>query len=135
MPDATPPRSFAELAILLVEDDAFARRLTVSTLNRLGVRKVTTAEDGNAALSAIEMARDPFHLILSDWNMPNMTGLDLLQRVRAVTPAMPFLMLTGHSHIELVKAARDEGASGFIVKPFSLDQLKAKISAVTGVKA
>jgi len=128
------PLGFADLRILLAEDDAFARRLTVSTLKRIGVVHITEATDGLQALKAIAAAKTPFDLIVSDWNMPNMTGLDLLRLVRDEHPAMPFLMLTGNAGIDMVKTARTHKVDAYVVKPFSTDQLRSKIAAILNIR-
>ena len=127
--------SFADLRILLAEDDSFARRLTVSTLKRIGITHITEAADGLLALKAIAAAKTPFDLIVSDWNMPNMTGLDLLRLVRDEHPAMPFLMLTGNAGIDMVKTARTHRVDAYVVKPFSTDQLRSKIAAILNIKS
>ncbi|MEK9969779.1 MAG: response regulator [Ferrovibrio sp.] len=127
--------SYADLSLLLVEDEAFARKLTLATLQRIGIRKVTAAENGYEALKAISHSREPIHLILSDWNMPVMNGLELLQEVRAHHPRMPFLMLTGHADEELVLAARAARVNGYIVKPFSTEQLRSKIAITLSIKS
>jgi two-component system chemotaxis response regulator CheY len=126
--------TYANLSILVVEDEAFARKLTLATLQRIGMRKIVAAEDGNAALKAIATAREPFHLIVSDWNMPGMNGLELLRLVREDHAHMPFLMLTGHADQELVMAARAARVNGYIVKPFSTEQLRSKIAVTLGIK-
>jgi len=135
MDHAAGSPSYADLSVLLVEDEAFARKLTLATLQRIGIRKVTAAENGNEALKAIGHSREPFHLILSDWNMPVMNGLELLHEVRAHHPSMPFLMLTGHADEELVLAARAARVNGYIVKPFSTEQLRSKIAVALGIKS
>lgn len=129
------PLSFADLRILLAEDDSFARRLTVSTLKRIGINHITEATDGLQALKAIAAAKTPFDLIVSDWNMPNMTGLDLLRLVRDEHPAMPFLMLTGNAGIDMVKTARTHRVDAYVVKPFSTDQLRSKIAAILNIRS
>lgn len=126
---------FADLRILLAEDDAFARRLTVSTLKRIGINQITETADGLLALKAIAAAKAPFDLIISDWNMPNMTGLDLLRLVRDEHPAMPFLMLTGNAGIDMVKTARTHRVDAYVVKPFSTDQLRSKIAAILNIRS
>lgn len=134
MPDA-PTAGFADLSLLLAEDEAFARKLTLATLQRIGIRKVTAVTDGAQALEAIAQAREPFHLIISDWNMPNLNGLQLLKLVRDHHPHMPFLMLTGHADQDLVLAARAARVNGYIVKPFSAEQLRSKIAVTLGIKS
>lgn len=127
--------SFADLRILLAEDDAFARRLTASTLKRIGINQITETTDGLQALQAIAAAKAPFDLIISDWNMPKMTGLDLLRLVRDEHPAMPFLMLTGNAGIDMVKAARTHRVDAYVVKPFSTEQLRSKIAAILNIRS
>jgi two-component system chemotaxis response regulator CheY len=128
------PLAFADLTVLLAEDDAFSRKLVLSSLTRLGVTRVTAVSNGVEALQAIADAKAPFDLIISDWNMPQMTGLDLLRLVRSEHPAMPFLMLTGNATIDLVKAARSQNVDGYVIKPFSVEQLKTKIGAIFGFR-
>lgn len=135
MPDSAPAASFADLSVLLAEDEAFSRKLTVATLQRLGLRRVTAVNDGAEAFKAVNAARTPFHLIISDWNMPNMNGLELLRQVREHHPHMPFLMLTGHAEQDLVMAARTARVNGYIVKPFSTEQLRSKIAVTLGIKS
>lgn len=126
----TKPRRFENLSILLAEDDPFTNKLVVSTLHRIGIRSVLSVKDGAEALRVIGEAKQPIDLIISDWNMPNITGLALLKLVRNEHPTLPFLMLTGNASLDLVKAARDSGVDGYIVKPFSTDQLRSKISGI-----
>lgn len=126
---------FENLHLLVVEDDAFARRLTVATLQRIGVRQVVVTENGAEALNAIAAARSPFHLIISDWNMPGINGLELLRMVREHHAHMPFLMITGHAHQDLVLEARTARVNGYIVKPFSTEQLRSKIAVTLGIKS
>lgn len=132
--DPFKPLDFASLSLLLAEDEPFARRLTLATLQRIGIRNVVVVENGTEALNAIAAARAPFHLILSDWNMPGMNGLELLRLVREEHMHMPFLMLTGHADQELVMAARAARVNGYIVKPFSTEQLRSKIAVTLGIK-
>jgi two-component system chemotaxis response regulator CheY len=116
--------------VLVVEDDAFFVRLAQLVLKGLGVQNVETAENGVAALNLLHDDNKKFDLIISDWNMPKMTGLELLQNVRRNWPAMPFLMLTGNANPEFVLAARKHGVNGYIAKPFQPDQLKKRIVAI-----
>jgi two-component system chemotaxis response regulator CheY len=132
--DPLKPLDFANLSLLLAEDEPFARRLTLATLQRIGIRSVVAVENGTEALNAIAAARVPFHLIISDWNMPGMNGLELLRLVREDHAHMAFLMLTGHADQDLVMAARAARVNGYIVKPFSTDQLRSKIAVTLGIK-
>lgn len=131
----TKPRRFENLSILLAEDEAFSRRLTLGTLQSIGIRHVVAVNDGAEALRAIKEMREPLDLIISDWNMPNISGLALLKLVRDVHPTLPFLMLTGNATLDLVREAQNSGVDAYVVKPFSANQLKEKIAAIFGLKA
>ena len=122
---------FAQLAVLLVEDEPFSSRIAAHALRDIGVKKVVTARSGAEALEIFfaEPSQD-FDLIISDWNMPGMTGLELLRKVRAVSPLTPFVMLTSNSGGEFVLAARDNGVNGYIVKPFAPAQLETKLASI-----
>ncbi len=123
-------QSFAKLSILLVDDDDFSRAIASSTLRELKVGTIVTAGSGAEALKLIDEPWRYFDLVISDWNMPGMSGLELLTKVRAVGPLTPFIMLTGNASGEFVIRARDHGVNGYIVKPFSAEQLIAKIKGV-----
>jgi two-component system, chemotaxis family, chemotaxis protein CheY len=129
---ATTP--FSRLSILLVEDEAFALRLAVSVLNQIGVRTVVTAKSGTEALNILGQPTSKFDLIISDWQMPEMTGLNLLKKVRETWPEMPFIMLTGKTSGDFVLAAKDHGVNGYVAKPFAPAQLTAKIASVMRIK-
>lgn len=124
---------FAKLVVLLVEDEPFSMKLTEGVLKRLGVRTVITARDGAEALRILESSADRFNLIISDWSMPQMSGLELLKEVRRTWENMPFLMLTGNATTDFVLQARDSGVDAYIVKPFSPDQLNRKLRSLFNV--
>lgn len=118
------------VSVLLVEDDAFALRMAQSVLKQLGVITILVARDGEEALSVLRSEAGKIDLIISDWNMPKMSGLELLKTVRAFRPDMPFIMLTGKTSPEFVLDAKDNGVNGYVVKPFSPDQLYKRLIAV-----
>jgi two-component system chemotaxis response regulator CheY len=126
---------FASLTVLLVEDDAFALKLAQSVLRNLGVGHVILARDGSEAIKILDSKATKADLIISDWNMPNVTGLDLLRHVRKTWHNMPFIMLTGRATEDFVLAAKDNGVNGYVVKPFSPEQLMRKIQSVFNIKA
>ncbi len=126
---AIDPR-FAKLTVLLVEDDGFALKLAQSVLKNLGVGHVILARDGAEAIKVLDSKATKADLIISDWNMPNVTGLDLLRHVRKTWANMPFIMLTGRATEDFVVAAKDHGVNGYVIKPFSPDQLMKKIQSV-----
>lgn len=126
---AIDPR-FAKLTVLLVEDDGFALKLAQSVLRNLGVGHIILARDGAEAIKVLDSKATKADLIISDWNMPNVTGLDLLRHVRKTWANMPFIMLTGRATEDFVVAAKDNGVNGYVIKPFSPDQLMKKIQSV-----
>lgn len=125
---------FEKLNVLLVEDNAFAQRLARQVLLQLGVQNIHIVADGQAAIEALEESELRYDLIISDWNMPNVTGLELLQHVRKTWENMPFLMLTGNQTVDFVQAARANRVDAYIIKPFSPLQLRQKICAIFNIK-
>ena len=123
-------QAFANLSVLLVEDDAFALKIAQTVLRQLKIPYVSVAKDGAEALDTLNAGVQKFDLIVSDWNMPEMTGLQLLKAVRHKWPKMPFIMLTGKASPEFVVQARENGVDAYVVKPFSPAQLAQKIHAV-----
>lgn len=117
---------------LIVDDQASMRSLIRSSLQQLGFREFREAGDGEAALR--EMIVKPAHLIISDFNMPNLDGLGLLRAVRAHPPiaGSAFIMLTGRADRELVARAVQYGVNNYLVKPFTVAQLKEKLEGVFG---
>lgn len=122
------------LRVLLVEDDMFAQRLAASVLRQLGINNLTIVKDGRAAIDLLGETELQFDLIISDWNMPNVTGLDLLKHVRHTWENMPFLMLTGNANEDFVITARNNRVDAYVIKPFSAAQLQQKIAAMFNIK-
>jgi two-component system chemotaxis response regulator CheY len=122
------------LRVLLVEDDMFAQRLAASVLRQLGVKNLTIVKDGQAAIDLLGSTQVKFDLIVSDWNMPKVTGLDLLKHVRQTWENMPFLMLTGNANEEFVIAARENKVDAYVIKPFSPSQLQQKLAVMFNMK-
>lgn len=121
-----------DLETLIVDDQRSVRALVRSCLQEMGIEKVVEAEDGLQALEILSVTRR--HLILSDLNMPNLDGLGLLRAVRA-NPAIAktaFIMITSRADTELVRQAVALGVNNYIVKPFTMDALRRKITAVFG---
>lgn len=125
---------FGRLSILLVEDELFAQKLATNVLKQIGVKEVVVAKNGADALKILAMPNAKFDLVISDWNMPEMTGLNLLRKVRETWPEMPFIMLTGKTTGDFVLAAKDHGVNGYVAKPFAPAQLTAKIASVLRIK-
>ncbi len=116
--------------ILVVDDYQTMIRIIRNLLKQLGFNNVDEATDGTAALAKI--GEKQYGLIISDWNMEPMTGLDLLKQVRGGGNQVPFIMVTAESKTENVLAARQAGVNNYIVKPFNADTLKSKLSSVLG---
>lgn len=118
------------IKILVVDDFPTMRRIIRNLLKELGFNNVEEAEDGAAGL---EKAKDgSFQFVVSDWNMPNMDGLTMLQSIRA-TPGIdktPVLMVTAEAKKENIIAAAQAGANGYVVKPFTAATLDEKITKI-----
>lgn len=121
-----------EMRILVVDDYRTMLRIISNLLKQLGFINIEEAENGHDALQKLRQA--PFGLVISDWNMEPMTGLQLLKEVRAdpTLKKTPFIMVTAESKTENVIAAKQAGVSNYIVKPFSAEILKSKIVSVCG---
>src|SRR5690606_39701507 len=120
------------MKILLVDDSTTMRRIQKNTLSKLGFENVTEAEDGADALKKLA-AGGPFDLVLMDWNMPNMTGIEALKKIKAdpATKATPVIMVTSESEKTRIVEAIQSGAANYVVKPFQPETLMEKISALT----
>lgn len=120
------------LKILVVDDFATMRRIMKNILKQLGYTNITEADDGTTALE--ELKRGSFDLIISDWNMPKMTGLDLLKLVRAdpVYKDIPFLMVTAEAQKQNVIEAVQAGVSNYVVKPFTAEAIADKLGKIIG---
>jgi len=120
------------MQVLIVDDYKTMLRIVRSLLEQLGFRNVDEATDGKSAYDMI--CGRQYGLVISDWNMQPMTGLDLLKKVRAnpATAKLPFIMVTAEARTENVVAARQAGVNNYIIKPFTQAVLKQKISAVLG---
>lgn len=119
-----------DISILIVDDYKTMLRVVRNMLAQLGFKNVDEATDGQQALEMTKHKK--YDLILSDWNMETMSGLDFLKAVRATDEKVPFIMVTAESKVENVLVARKAGVSNYIVKPFSAEALKAKLIAVLG---
>ena len=118
------------LKFLVVDDFATMRRIIRNLLKELGFTNVEEAEDGAIALARLQLGGIDF--VISDWSMPNMDGLTLLQSVRADTKlsGLPFLMVTAEAKKENIIAADQAGASGYITKPFTAETMQEKMGKI-----
>jgi two-component system chemotaxis response regulator CheY len=120
----------SNLKFLVVDDFATMRRIIRNLLKELGFSNVDEAEDGVDALGKLRSER--FDFVISDWNMPNMTGIDLLRNIRADEQlnGLPVLMVTAEAKKENIIAAAQAGASGYVVKPFTAVTLDEKLKKI-----
>ncbi len=117
-------------SILIVDDYKTMLRVVRNLLSQIGFKNIDEATDGQMALGMTQQKK--YDLIISDWNMEPMTGLDFLKSLRGANNNIPFIMVTAESKTENIIAAKMAGVSNYIVKPFNADTLKSKISAVMG---
>ena len=122
--------AISDLKVLLVEDQAEARAMMRNMMMELGITQIFEAADGKEALAFLDSAFDFIDVVVCDWNMPSMTGVELLRQLRSVDPDMPFLMVTGRTDMESVVEAKSSGVTAYIRKPFSPKQLEAKLRII-----
>ena len=115
---------------LVVDDFSTMRRIVRNLLKELGYSNVDEAEDGAMALSKLK--NENFDFVISDWNMPNMDGLEMLKNIRAdaAIASLPVLMVTAEAKKENIIAAAQAGANGYVVKPFTAATLDEKLSKI-----
>ena len=118
------------MRFLVVDDFSTMRRIVRNLLKELGITNVDEAEDGQVALHKLKTQH--FDFIVSDWNMPNMTGIELLRAIRAdaALKGLPVLMITAEAKKENIIEAAQAGASGYIVKPFTAGTLGEKLTKI-----
>lgn len=118
------------IKILIVDDFSTMRRIIKNLLRDLGYTNTSEADDGNTALPMLQSGS--FDLLVTDWNMPGMQGIDLLKAVRAdpKLSALPVLMVTAEQKKEQIIEAAKAGVNGYIVKPFTAATLKEKLDKI-----
>jgi two-component system, chemotaxis family, chemotaxis protein CheY len=122
----------AALKVLVVDDQFSVRQMTRLALEKIGVRLIHEAENGQEALTTA--LAQPLDLIISDFNMPQMDGIGLLRAVRGhqAIRKLPFILITGRGDRELVVKAAQAGVNNYVVKPFDEATLRQKMEAVLG---
>lgn len=118
------------MRFLVVDDFSTMRRIVRNLLKELGFTNVDEAEDGQVALHKLKNAQ--FEFVVTDWNMPNMTGIELLRAIRADAQLkhLPVLMVTAEAKKENIIEAATAGASGYVVKPFTAATLDEKLKKI-----
>ena len=118
------------MRILIVDDFSTMRRIVKNLLNDLGFFNTAEADDGHSALA--ELRKGPYDLIITDWNMPGMPGIDLLKQVRAdaTLAKIPVLMVTAEAKREQIIEAAQAGVNGYVIKPFTAQTLGDKLGKI-----
>ncbi len=118
------------MKVLIVDDFATMRRILKNILKQIGFTEMTEADDGTTALE--EMQKTKFDLIICDWNMPKMSGIELLKTIRGSEEYkdIPFLMVTAEAQKQNVIDAVKAGVSNYVVKPFTADQITDKLTKI-----
>ena len=125
-----PAGPYSHLRVLVIEDDSNLRPLICEMLRRMGITEVESATNGEVALDKVKNSGMRFDIVICDWNMPKMTGIELLKHVRERLPNALFIMSTGRTDINSVKEAKQGGVAAYLVKPFSAAQLRDLLAAV-----
>lgn len=118
------------MKILVVDDFSTMRRIVKNQLRELGFSDMEEAEDGGAAFQLLQSKR--FDFVVTDWNMPGVTGLELLKKIRAdeKLKSLPVLMVTAEAKREQIVEAAQSGVNGYVVKPFNAVTLQGKIERI-----
>lgn len=127
--------SLEHICLLVVEDSQQMRKILQAMLSDIGVNQVFLAKDGTEGLIFLGDCDDMIDAVFCDWNMPNMSGVDLLRQVRSADAEMPFIMITGRKDESSVLEAKAAGITGYITKPFSIVELERKVRAISRVSA
>lgn len=122
----------SNLNIMVIDDMTSMRKVVMKVCKELGVESISEAGNGKDAWDALSASAAPFHLIISDWNMPVMTGLELLKNVKgdAKFKNTLFIMITAESEASQLAEASALGVNEYIVKPFTVPALKERLSAI-----
>jgi two-component system chemotaxis response regulator CheY len=117
--------------VLVVDDSGTMRKIIVRSLNAVGFADVVEAADGNEGFAAFQ--REPFKLVLTDWNMPNKSGIDFTREVRATGSKTPIFMVTTEGEKSRVVEAIQAGITDYLVKPFTAEALREKLNKYAAV--
>jgi two-component system chemotaxis response regulator CheY len=115
--------------LLVIDDMSTMRKVVIKALKEIGFTDIQEAADGKLGWEVLQSSNPPIQLVISDWNMPNCTGLELLKQVRADAKLkkLPFVLLTAEAEADQVKEALIAGVTNYIIKPFSVEVLKEKL--------
>lgn len=118
---------FERMRLLLIEDQPETRQMMRSMLMEMGFADVAEAENGRQGLDSILDSLQPVDAVVCDWNLPLLNGIDVLRRMRTNHITIPFMMVTGRADATSVAEAKDAGVNAYIHKPFTMNQLEAKL--------
>lgn len=113
------------IRVLVADDSSTMCKIIIRSLQAVGINEATEAADGAEAVSMFTPGQ--FELVLTDWNMPNKTGIEVVQEIRAKDPKVPIIMITTEAEKGRVMQAIEAGVSDYLVKPFTADTLRAKL--------
>lgn len=119
--------SIEKLKVMIVEDDHSVLTTLRVMLTEIGIHQVFEASDGDTARQLIDIDADSIDVIVCDWNMPNFTGIELLEHIRSKHINIPFLMITGRNDASSVMEAKKKGVTAYIRKPFTMKDLETKL--------
>jgi len=119
------------LRVLVVDDESILRNLVEHALKAIGIKNISMAADGKKALQIYDGSDQPFDLIICDWIMPKMDGLEVLRQIRGRDRGTKFLMLTANATKEAVAEAIAAGTDSYVAKPFTASELHKKVKSVT----
>ena len=122
--------SIDHLRILLVDDSIETLNLIRSMLQEMGINQVFIAKDGREALDFLGDCDDLIDLVLCDWNMPRLSGIEVLRQLRTVDPDCPFVMITGAADSDSISKAKTAGVTAYVRKPFSTSELAKKLRVI-----
>ena len=122
-----------QIRILVVDDFPTMRRIVRNLLGELGFETITDADDGTTAIAELKRSEEPYDLVITDWNMPLMSGLELLRTIRAHERlrTLPVLMVTAEAKREQIIEAAQAGVNGYIIKPFTAQTLEEKLGKIS----
>jgi two-component system chemotaxis response regulator CheY len=123
-----------QIRVLVIDDSSTIRTLLKEMLRHIGVGDTTAVGSGAEALRLVGIADPAYDLLVCDWNMDGMSGLQFLRLVREKQPNVPFLLISGRSDAQSIRAARAAGVSIYLRKPFSPRELEAKIHLALGAR-
>ncbi len=118
------------LTTLVADDSRVMRRIIIRALNEIGLTEVVEANDGDEALA--EFAKQDIGLVLTDWNMPKKSGLEVIQGIRATGSKVPIIMITTESEKARVFSAIEAGVTDYLIKPFDAETLRGKVEKHLG---